>query len=107
MKQVHGEGVRGYLARVHGKANICALSKKCQCGATVYYIDDIIKWVILSGLSSSDIAWEVFGVSDIDNKTLPETIAIIEAKELADQAVMAEAHMVSVTSSYRSWAKRP
>ena len=34
-------------------------------------------------------------------------MAIIEAKEPADQALMAEAYTASVTSSYRSQAKRP
>ena len=43
--------------------------------------------------------------SDIDNKTLPETIAMIETKKRTDQALMAETHSASVTSSYR--AKRP
>ena len=47
MKQEHGKGVHAYLTCVRGKANICALSKKCQCGTTVSYTDYIIKWVTL------------------------------------------------------------
>ena len=34
MKQEHGEGMRAYLVRVRGKANIWTLTK-CQCGMTV------------------------------------------------------------------------
>ena len=99
-RQEHGEGVRAYVARVHGKANICALDKKCTCGATVSYADEVVRWVTLAGLSSPDISREVFGTPDIDQKTLSETVAIIEAKERAARALAGEGS-VAAASAYK------
>ena len=88
-RQEHGEGVRAHVARVRGKANICALDKKCTCGVTVSYADEIVRWVTLAGLSSPDISREVLGTPDIDQKTLSKTVAIIEATERAARALAA------------------
>lgn len=104
MKQDHGEGVRAYVARARGIANICALEKTCTCGAKISYKDELVRWVILSGLSSPDIAREVLGTQDIDGKSLTDTIAIIESKERAARAFAGEA-AVSAASTYRKEKK--
>lgn len=104
MKQDHGEGIRAFVARVRGTANICALVKKCACGANVNYTDEIVRWVILAGLSSTDIAREVLGTTDIDDKSLSDTISIIESKERAARACINES-AVSAASTYKKEKK--
>ena len=99
-RQEHGEGVRAYVARVRGKANICALDKKCTCGVTVSYADEVVRWLTLAGLSSPDISREVFGTPDIDQKTLYETVAIIEGKERVARALAGEGS-VAAASAYK------
>ncbi len=61
----------------------------------ISYADEIVRWVILAGLSSPDIAREVFGTPDIDNKSLTDTVALIEAKERAARAIAGEASVAA------------
>jgi hypothetical protein len=72
MRQDHGEAIRAFVARVRGKANICALEKKCPCpcARVVDFTDELVRWVALAGLSSPEIAREVLGTADIDSKSL-------------------------------------
>ena len=59
-----------------------------------------MRWVTLAGLSSPDISREVFGTPDIDQKTLSETAAIIEAKERVVRALAGEGR-VAAASVYK------
>ena len=104
MKQDHGEGIRSFVARVRGKANICALEKACQCGQRVSYTDEVVKWVVLIGLSSTDIAREVLGTMDIDKKSLSDTIAVVESKERASRACMGDS-TTNAVSTYKKEQK--
>ena len=89
MKQEHGESVRSFIARLRGKAHICAFQQQCAiCKEPVRYSDHIVRWVLLAGLASPDISREVLGMTDIDSKSLPDTIALIEAKERAARALI-------------------
>ena len=106
MKQEHGEGVRAYVARIRGKANICTLEKKCSCLQNVSYADDIVRWVMLAGLASNDIAREVLGTAEIDTKSLTDTIGIIETKERAVRALVGEPGAAAAASSYKKEMKK-
>ena len=96
MKQDHGEGIRAFVARVRGTANICAMEKACTCGLNVNYTDEVVRWVILAGLSSPEIAREVLGTMDIDRKSLSDTVSIVESKERAARACMGESAYKSI-----------
>ena len=104
MKQDHGEGIRSFVARVRSTANICALEKACTCGLNVNYTDEVVRWVVLAGLSSPEIAREVLGTMDIDRKSLSDTVSIVESKERAARACMGES-AVSAASTYRKEKK--
>ena len=104
MKQDHGEGIRAFVARVRGKANICALEKACTCGTQVNYTDEVVKWVVLAGLSSPMVAREVLGTIDIDQKGFSDTISIIESKERAARACSGES-AASAISTYKKEKK--
>ena len=82
MKQGHGESVRAYVARLRGKAQICPFHQECtKCKDKVIYTDAIVWWILLAGLASPDIPREVLGTTDIDKKSLADTITLIEATE--------------------------
>ena len=104
MKQDHGEGIRSFVARVRDAANICALEKACTCGLNVNYTDEVVRWVVLAGLSSPEIAREVLGTMDIDRKSLSDTVSIVESKERAARACMGES-AVSAASTYKKEKK--
>ena len=59
VKLDHGEGILAFVARVHGTANICAFEKACTCGLNINYTDEVVRWVVLAGQSSQEIAREV------------------------------------------------
>ncbi len=88
MRQAHGEPVRAFVARLRGKAQICPFQVKCgACNVKILYADHIVRWVLLAGLASPDIARDVLGTTDIDKKSLTDTISLIEAKERAARAL--------------------
>ena len=84
MKQDHSEPVRSFAARQKGKARSCKLSQKCtNCDATVDFSDRVVKTVMLNGLCNEDVRKEVLGDSGLDEKSLEDTIKLVEAKEAA------------------------
>ena len=90
MKQDHGQPIRTFAAKVKGKAQVCILSKQCpnaQCNRLVDYSEDIVKYVLISGICDEEIKKDVLGHENLDTKSLNETIAIIENKEMACRAM--------------------
>ena len=84
MKQDHSEPVRSFAARQKGKARSCKLIQKCtNCDATVDFSDRVVKTVMLNGLCNEDVRKEVLGDSGLDEKSLEDTIKLVEAKEAA------------------------
>ena len=104
MKQDHGQPVRSYSAQTKGKAQTCSFSKACQCGLMVDYTDDMAKIVILNGLVNDDILQEVLGTPGIDEKSLNDTISLIENKEMAARAMVNSNNHTTQESSLPSSA---
>ena len=92
-KQDHGEAARSFYAKVKGKAATCSYSITCSgegCTQVNDFTDVMVKDVVISGLVDEDVKKEVLGWSDLDNKTLDQTVAFIEAKEMARDALSKE-----------------
>ena len=65
LHQDHGQPVRSFAARVKGKAQTCAFHKNCsQCDHPVDYTDEMVKYVIISGIADEEIKKEVLGIPD-------------------------------------------
>ena len=85
-KQDHGQSTRTYFAQIKGKAATCSYQKGCSATACTHvndYTDMFVKDVLIAGLADDDIKREVLGWADLDRKTVEETVAFIEAKEMA------------------------
>lgn len=90
LRQDHGQPIRSFAAKVKGKAQTCAFNKNCTragCTQVVDYTDEMVKYVIISGIADEDIKKEVLGAPDLDAKSLNDTITIIENKEMAARAI--------------------
>ena len=90
LKQDHGQPIRSFAAQVKGKAQVCAFAKECpsaDCNQNVDYTDDIVKYVIISGICDEEIRKDILGFSTLDDLTLNETISLIENKEMAVRAM--------------------
>ncbi|KAK7072278.1 hypothetical protein SK128_009210, partial [Halocaridina rubra] len=61
---------------------------------------DIVKLVLLNGLADDEIRKEVLGTTEIDTKTLNDSVALVDSKETAVRAMVIEAPRVAA-SSYR------
>ena len=48
----------------------------------VSYTDDIVNYVLISGISDEDIKKDVPECDDLDNRSLNETISVIKSKEM-------------------------
>ena len=71
MREEHEEGVRQFYARVKGKADTCAYTVTCTngCNRKIDYTNEVIKDVLVTGLSDPEIRREVLGWPELDNKT--------------------------------------
>ncbi|CAB4035906.1 Hypothetical predicted protein [Paramuricea clavata] len=87
------------LARVRGKAETCAFTAECECGKDVDYTDNVIRDVLLNGLSDPDIRREILGTPDILKKPVNDVIALVENKEMARNALPSST--LSAVSSFQ------
>ena len=87
MKQDHGETVLAFSSRALGKARNCKLTVRCPHNADVDYSEDMVKQVVLAGMSDDEIKRKVLSTAGIDDKSLNDTIAIIEMEEMASRSM--------------------
>lgn len=87
MRQDHGQPIRSFAAQVKGKAQVCNFTKSCRCNVVVDYTEDIVKYVVLCGIVDEEIKRNILGQSDLDEKSLNDTISLIENKEMASRAM--------------------
>ena len=90
LRQDYAQPIRLFAAKVKGKAHTCGFEKKCTatgCTATVDYTEDIVKFVMLSGIVDEEIKRDILGYVDLDTKSLADTISLIEGKEMAARAM--------------------
>ena len=102
IRQDHGENVRSFYARISGKAATCAYFIDCPsttCNQQVNFTDIIAKDVLISGLIDDEIRKDVLGWSELDNKTLKDTITFIESKEMARDALSKQSISASISTS--------
>ena len=100
IKQDHGENVRSFYARIKGKAATCAYTMNCPgntCNLQVDFTDEIVKDVLISGLSDDDIRKDVLGWSELDTKTVNDTVIFVESKEMARDALTKQITNASIT----------
>ena len=105
MKLTQGadESIRTFAARVQGKAQTCGFVTKgqCNCGETfeINYTAEVIKDVIMAGISDIEIQTSILEMEDLEQKPLNELIAAVERKERARKAY--RPIDVSVVSEYK------
>ena len=103
MSQSNDEPIRTFAARVRGKAETCGFSTSanCQCGKIVQadYTEEVIRDVLLAGISDLDIRREALSMPGIQEKSTNDVVSIIESREMARNATPLSS--VSAMSSYR------
>ena len=89
-RQDHEENIQSFYAKLKGKAATCVYATKCPiptCGAAVDFTDIIVKDVIIAGLVDEEIKKKVLGLAPLDEKDVDATVPLIEAKEMACDAL--------------------
>jgi hypothetical protein len=104
-QQQRDEGFRSFAARVRGKAETCAFAVKCSCGKEVDYTDNVIRDVLLSGITDSEIRRDVLGSTNILQKPVNDVIALVENKEMARNATPPST--LSAVSSFKRQKNAP
>jgi len=99
LNQGRGEQFRSFAARVRGKAETCSCHMSCSCSRNVDYTDNVIRDVLLCGMSELDIRRETLGTKDILEISVNDVIALAENKEIARNAFPLSA--VSAASSFK------
>ena len=97
LRQERGELFRTFATRVLGKAETCAYAMACTCGQSVDYTDQMIRDVLLNGISDSDIRHDVLGTRDILNSPVNGLISIVESKEIAHNAIPSPSNLSAVS----------
>ena len=102
--QDHGESVRSFFAKLKGKSATCPYTNYCSlptCSHLNDFTDMIVKDVLVAGLIDEDIKKEVLGWSELDRKDVNETVAFIESKEMARDALNQQKPVNAAVSQYR------
>ena len=108
MRQDPDETFRTFAARVQGKAETCEFKtayhtncSECQTvlNGEVYYTDEVIRDVLLNGISDMDIRREALSTDGMQTKPITEIIGFIETRETARNANPSS--NVSALSEYR------
>ena len=102
--QDHGESVRAFLAKLKGKSATCRYSNKCSlatCTQLNDFTDIVVKDVLVAGLVDEDIKKDVLGWSELDSKDVNETVAFIESKEMARDALSHQKPVTAALSQYK------
>ena len=89
-RQDHGESGRAYYAKLMGKAATCSYTVKCSsdtCDHVTDFTDIIVKDVLVSGVADEEIKQDLLGWAELDAKDLNSTVAFLEAKEMARDAL--------------------
>lgn len=76
----------------------------CSNVINIDYTDDIVKLDLVNGLADEEIWKEVLEATEIDNKTLSETVALLDGKETAPRAGLNESPKIAA-SSYKRMAR--
>ena len=63
MTQQPDEGIRHFLARLHGVATHCEFRVRCFCAQEVSYADNVIKFELVAGLIDKEIKEDVLGTA--------------------------------------------
>ncbi|KAK3745249.1 hypothetical protein QZH41_001847 [Actinostola sp. cb2023] len=87
LRQERDEAFRAFTARMRGKAETCAFATKCECGKSVDYTNQVIRDVLLNGISDPDIRREVLGTKDILKTPVNDVVSLVENKEMARNAL--------------------
>ena len=106
--QEPGEPIRNYVARLRGKAHVCNFTSKGSCGndaCIADFTDDMVKMIMINGLADEDVKKDILSTTDIDDKTLADTVFLIDSKEIAARAMMATPTVA--VSSYKKSKKPP
>ena len=103
MSQSVDKPIRTFAARVRGKAETCGFTTaaKCRCGQHVEadYTEEVIRDVILAGISDLDIRRDALSMSGIQEKSTNDVVGIIESREMARNATPLSS--LSAMSSYK------
>ena len=88
IRQSEDEPVRKFKSRIDAVARNCGLEVACThpCCATkgkISFAEVVAKHVLVNGLHDVDIRKEVLGTAGLDDKSLMETVGIVENKETA------------------------
>ena len=112
LRQDPDEPFRAYAARVQGKAETCEFKvsfsgncAKCHTpfAGEVYYVDEVIRDVLLNGIADMDIRRDAMATENILRKSVNDLIAFIESRETARNANPSSA--IQSLSSYRRSTK--
>lgn len=103
LTQDDDEAIRTFVARVQGKAETCGFVAlgTCKCGESlsVNYTQEVIKDVVMAGLSSNDIQTSILELDGFESKSLNDLVSLIERKERARKTYKPVG--VSVVSEYK------
>ena len=65
----------------------------------------MVKYVVISGISYEDIKKEVLSISDLDTRSLNNTVKAIENRELASRAVASPSQQHNASAIYSNTSK--
>ena len=110
-RQGEDEPVRKFKSRIDAIARNCGMLVACThacCSAKskISFADVVIKHVLINGIYDEDIRKEVLGAAGLDEKSLMDTLGVVENKETALRSMPGRAGgRADALSGYRGQKK--
>ena len=100
--QENDEVFRTFAARVRGKAETCDFKVhiECECGKSIRaeYTEEVIRDVLLAGISDIDIRREVLGMEGVHKKTVNDIISLVESCKISRHATSSAPYIATVST---------
>lgn len=110
MHQDHEESVRAYFSRLRGQANICKFLVNCPtCAQDVSYINEVLKDVLVRGISDSEIQLDLLGHTnqDMNHEAILNFIETKESGKRSASRLLSSHGVEAARSSYRKINNTP
>ena len=111
LTQDNDEPFRTFATRVRGKAETCSFKTlvQCSCNATICaeYTEEVIKDVMLAGISDIDIQREILGIQEIQKKSGNDIISLVESREMGRHAISSNQSVAGMSAFKQQNRSKP
>ena len=90
LKQESDESILNFISRLKAKARQCSLHMNCSCGESVDYTDQITLYMLVAGMTDSEIQEELLTVDNLTLEDAEKKAVSIESAKFSQSEMTGE-----------------